>query len=897
MRPIHTEPPPFEPDELSSRPSSRSRQTPDAHALVPRRWPEARLPADICVHRLHAVACRVLRSDDLAWDMVQEALILLWQRPAAPADVASWLRRTVLHLSLRQHRTIARRSYHEDGAAELRPECTSDRDPALLSEDGELHERFERALGTLPEEYRMVLLQRDVGGSSYAAIAASLGVPVGTVRSRLSRARDSLRDRLRHLLDEECSCEVSRRSRAGGPPRERRREAARPQGALRVGGVGLFLAALTAGCPRAEAAPLAPPQATEVAAAEPAAVDVRSIQRSTYQRLAFDKDLRRVAVGDTDVLASEPINDREILVLGKEIGRTSLIAWFVDGTITEYLFLVERDVSLLQNALREVDPEIRVEVAPDRDAVVLLGVVSDLATSRLAESVAQAYLDARRGRAAASAPGVLSTMPAADAEDALSPALEERLRAPGTVTSTGRVINLLRVAQLPLRPEEHLRRALAELGYGDVRVQRILRGPLPDDEQDILLLEGSVADQAALVRVLSLAARLFLGEGADADIRVVADEGGALTDVSFAQQGQQGQQGQQQNTTQGLGGITFGLRAGLGITNRVRSNVGRAKVIEAASGRILSFLEVRDLPQVRIDIRLCEIDRTRLESFETQLAVLGSDFRQPALLPAGPGVAIQGDNAANVGSFSGTDVQEAIGFLSGSFTQQVQVSGRHFALDSALSVLESRGIARTLSQPSLSVLSGEQAIFQVGGEVPIQVTQSFANTAVVQVTTEFREFGIQLSVRPLVGEDGAITLDVTPQIVNPDPELTRVIGEATGTNPTTVAFDSRSLRTSARLRDGQVMVIGGLLTRRTADRVSRTPVLSSIPLLGDLFRSFGNQDDQTELVILVNPTIVREEPRQLAAWIFPEPPDVLRAHERPDEEPARDETTDERSAL
>ncbi len=890
MRSIHAEPPPFEPDELSSRHAFRSA---DMHALVPRRWPEARLPRDVCVHRLHAVARRVLRSDDLAWDMVQEALILLWQRPAAPADAAAWLRRTVLHLSLRQQRTIARRAYHEDGAAELRPECESDRDPALLSEDGELHERFERALGALPEEYRMVLLQRDVGGSSYAAIAASLGVPVGTVRSRLSRARDSLRDRLRHLLDEECSCEASRRPRAAGPRRERRRTAARPQGTLRVGGVGLFLSALTAGCPRAEAAPLAAPQATEAAAVAPAAVDVRAIQRSTYLRLAFDKDLRRVAVGDTDVLASEPINDREILVLGKEIGRTSLIAWFVDGTITQYLFLVERDVSLLQDALREVDPEIRVEVAPDRDAVVLLGVVSDLATSRLAESVAQAYLDARRGRAAASAPGVLSATPA-DAEDAPAPSLEERLRAPGTVTSTGRVINLLRVAQLPLRPEEHLRRALAELGYADVRVQRILRGPLPDDAQDILLLEGSVADQAALVRVLSLAARLFLGEGADADIRVVADESGALADVSFAQQGQQGQQ---QNTTQGLGGVTFGLRTGLGITNRVRSNVGRAKVIEAANGRILSFLEVRDLPQVRVDIRLCEIDRTRLESFETQLAVLGSDFRQPALLPAGPGVAIQGDNAANVGGFSGADVQEAIGFLSGSFTQQVQVSGRHFALDSALSVLESRGIARTLSQPSLSVLSGEQAIFQVGGEVPIQTTQSFANTAVVQVTTEFREFGIQLSVRPLVGEDGTITLDVTPQIVNPDPELTRVIGEATGTNPTTVAFDSRSLRTSARLRDGQVMVIGGLLTRRTADRVSRTPVLSSIPLLGDLFRSFGNQDDQTELVILVNPTIVREEPRQLAAWIFPEPPDVLSAHGRPDDEAAREETTDERSAL
>jgi pilus assembly protein CpaC len=200
----------------------------------------------------------------------------------------------------------------------------------------------------------------------------------------------------------------------------------------------------------------------------------------------------------------------------------------------------------------------------------------------------------------------------------------------------------------------------------------------------------------------------------------------------------------------------------------------------------------------------------------------------------------------------------------------VQVGGNHFGLDSLLTVLETRGIARTLSQPSLSVLSGEQALFQVGGEVPIQSTETFGNNSVVRVSTEFREFGIQLSVRPLVGEDGTITLDVVPQVVNPDPELTKSIGVATGTPASALAFDSRSLRTSARLQDGQVMVIGGLSSRNTQDKVSRTPWLANIPLIGDLFQGFSNQDTQQELIVVVNPVIVRQPPRNLSLWVFPE---------------------------
>lgn len=854
--------------------------------------------ARVLIPRLVKVARTILGSDDLAWDITQETLVLFWQRHPVPQDVTGWLLRTVVNVGLGHRRRLMRSRVHESRAAEQWLEHDRLDDPASALEDAELRAHVSHALATLREEYRTAFVLREMDGLDYDEIARRLDVPVGTVRSRLSRARVTLRERLSHLLREEALCVPCVRWGRGRPaqgiaeeararrPTRRQRELRRMTNALLKRSCAGILVLVCATHVVAQSTPRGAITPTDTAGATPAVapstpvladqpeIETRTLIRSMHTRLQFDREIRRVAVGDTDVLAQEPINNREVLVLGKEIGRTSLIVWFLDGTLREFVFVVQRDISILEAALRDIHPGIRVEIAPDRDAIVLRGVVPDLATSRLAESAAQSYLDARGHRQEANTQGMLSATPTdaqtppANAQQPAGAATPERLRAPTAITGTGKVINLLRLEHLPTRPEQHLQEALAGMGGADVRVRRVQHGPLPDDAKDILVLEGSVADQVTLVRILGLAARIFVGEtGEQLDVRVLADEAGAL-EGTRATQGNQ--QGFQQSGSSGLSGISFGLRSTRELGNRIQNNVARAKALEIANGRILSFIAVRDLPQVRIDIRLLEINRSRLETFNSQLVALASDFDQPSLNPAAAAVAVQGPLAARPGAASNTDIQDALGFLSGSFTHQLQISGQHFALDSLLSVLESRGIARTLSQPSLAVLSGEEAIFQVGGEIPIQTTQTFGTTTVVQVSTTFQEFGIQLFVRPLVGEDGDITMDVVPQVVNPDPELTKSISQSTATPPSTVAFDSRSLRTSARLKDGQVMLIGGLISRKTTDQQTGTPVLSKVPLLGDLFRGFSNEDDEQELVVIVNPVIVRQELRDLSKWIFPD---------------------------
>src|SRR5882672_9792366 len=126
----------------------------------------------------------------------------------------------------------------------------------------------------------------------------------------------------------------------------------------------------------------------------PAAGGLTVIIKSQHRRLPFAQDIARIAVGDTEILSAELITSREVLVLGRETGRTTLIVWFANGATQDFVFAVQRDLSLLQSALKRVDPSIEVEAAPDRDAIVLTGTVPNLLVSQTAEAYARAYLDA-----------------------------------------------------------------------------------------------------------------------------------------------------------------------------------------------------------------------------------------------------------------------------------------------------------------------------------------------------------------------------------------------------------------------------------------------------------------------------------------------------------------------
>ncbi len=144
--------------------------------------------------RLLAVGKRILRCQDRAWDALQEALFSLWQLPERPADPSAWLTQTIVHRCLHLRRSEDRRWRREQLAGNRDEQAILD--PARKLESREIGERLEQALAELSAEFREVFLLREVEQLDYEAIAGTLGLPLGTVRSRLNRARAALRQRL-----------------------------------------------------------------------------------------------------------------------------------------------------------------------------------------------------------------------------------------------------------------------------------------------------------------------------------------------------------------------------------------------------------------------------------------------------------------------------------------------------------------------------------------------------------------------------------------------------------------------------------------------------------------------------------------------------------------------------
>lgn len=200
---------PPEAERYASRPAPRptTRPTPRPSTQGPRAVargssdasspPKSALTREVAPYRtmLRQVAYRILRCPEQAEDAVQEAMITLWERPDRPPELRGWLVRTVIHRSLHRRRSEVRRRRWEDEAAVAISVTCPLCDPEEEFAQVEFLEVVAAAVSTLAENQREVILLRSQD-LDYEEIAQALGLPVGTVRSRLSRARRTLREQL-----------------------------------------------------------------------------------------------------------------------------------------------------------------------------------------------------------------------------------------------------------------------------------------------------------------------------------------------------------------------------------------------------------------------------------------------------------------------------------------------------------------------------------------------------------------------------------------------------------------------------------------------------------------------------------------------------------------------------
>lgn len=572
----------------------------------------------------------------------------------------------------------------------------------------------------------------------------------------------------------------------------------------------------------------------------------RTLVQWTHARLAFGKDIERIAVGKQSIIEVEVIGGREVLMLGKEVGRTTVMVWYADGSNESFLFSVSPDLSVLGSALREIHPSISIHSAPDRPVLVMRGKVPTADYRQAAQQAAMDYLlSGQRG----------GIQPAAAGMPAGAPTM-------GMSTSMASpVINLIKVTQKPKPIADKLKEAIASLGGEEVTVRRLQFGEMPNDLFDTFLLEGEVRDQVALTRILNVAARVVGGSplaGGDAGIDELADESGAL----MGDNARAGGYGGSITSSSGVGG-------GGSLSNNIRNNIARSKVLSIAGGRLISMIEVRDVPQVRVAIQMHEVNRSRMKAWRPDLSIMTNGYNASGPLALG-----------ETGAAGASGLENALQILDGTLINNLQIGGSDIAFDLLFSLMENEGISRTLSRPTLTVLAGESSVFQVGGEIPVpsafapsgvgQDDTLGANTNGVFSGTDFKSFGVQLSVRALVDENDRITLDVLPTISTPDTLLTQQIADSTGSELNSTAFNVRSLRTTTRLRDGQPLILGGLVSRDMSGQEDRVPGASDVPLLGWMTRSFNRSDVDKELVIIVTPTLIREPINEVAQWSFPD---------------------------
>jgi len=176
-------------------------------------------------------------------------------------------------------------------------------------------------------------------------------------------------------------------------------------------------------------------------------------------------------------------------------------------------------------------------------------------------------------------------------------------------------------------------------------------------------------------------------------------------------------------------------------------------------------------------------------------------------------------------------------------------------LTAALNVLEQDNLARTLARPKLVALSGKEAKFLVGGEVPILSNVSVAS-GTTTTSVEYQEYGIKLSIKPEVKETGDIFCQLDIQIRSIDTSTALTIQTGSSISTATPGFRTRQVTSELYLKNDQTLFLAGLIDNEEANNLQRVPGLGNLPIFGALFRSKDFQIGDTELVVSLTPRII-----------------------------------------
>lgn len=250
-------------------------------------------------------------------------------------------------------------------------------------------------------------------------------------------------------------------------------------------------------------------------------------------------------------------------------------------------------------------------------------------------------------------------------------------------------------------------------------------------------------------------------------------------------------------------------------------------------------------PQVRLKVRVVEIDRSRAEQLGFNFFVTGKNTAT-ATTGQYPAITV-GQSQTQTSSTTNSNVSSLLGLenLLNLFYYNSQEG-----VGAALQDLLNKQIVQILAEPTISTVSGQKASFLSGGEFPFPVVQG-GTGGFTSVTIQFRPYGVTLDFTPNVLPDGTIQMKVSPEVSTLD-----YTNEVVISGYTIPAIVTRKADTQVELKSGQSFAISGLLDNRTTDGMEKIPGIADIPILGKLFQTKNSTHSVVELAVIVTPTLV-----------------------------------------
>jgi pilus assembly protein CpaC len=269
-------------------------------------------------------------------------------------------------------------------------------------------------------------------------------------------------------------------------------------------------------------------------------------------------------------------------------------------------------------------------------------------------------------------------------------------------------------------------------------------------------------------------------------------------------------------------------------------------VVQAAGFKTVNMLAtpVKNIAQVQLQVRVAEVNRNKLKDYSTSFTALPQGGTG-GYINSGNGPSALGDTTTSPTSLIlDSVISPALNLF---------VFNRAINTAAMLRVLRTQGAFRDLAEPNLIAMDGQEASFLAGGEFPVPVVQNGgASGAGLAMTVVFKEYGVRLNFKPTIIDEDHIRLELEPEVSTID------FANGVKFNGFVIpGLKTRRAKTGVELRDGQSFALAGLLDNSETKTFSHIPVVSEIPVLGNLFKSKTFEKHETELMFIVTATLVK----------------------------------------